>query len=466
MHQHVDGPQGCSPGAHDGFIDAPDQHNIPAAPSSPGGWWEALPLAFYSPKEGGDAKRTRIEGPDLVTLLNGHLGERLWWNEYGRSIVLDGEPLDDQDLSLAYLKLGCQGYKITKQDARDAFVLAALNRRRNTLHEFLLGVEEDPTIEPVDVRRLASRYLRPCDKDEPGPTLYDKFMLKTLMGAINRAFTPGCKFDYVAVLQGPQGCLKSTFWQMLFGKPYYGVFTGKIDSTDARLLLQRRLVLEFAEIDRYTRGTCVAETKAFLTAETDLIRAPYASNFADYPRPSISVGTCNEDAFLRDGTGNRRFWVIPIAVESQINLGMLGQEYLGIWKAAMAAWRGGELPYLTLVEEAQAKLDVQQFTEESVLMSTIDAFLRARPAQVWFNKHTIQEHVGGLDLRANAGQVDKQIKQAMLDLGWYEFRPRIEGRRPKVWCKTGCEKTVTESLLKGDPDVIKKTPEPPVRDRS
>lgn len=430
-----------------------EQNNSSTAQSSPGEWWDALPTGFFPDDKRGEPKRSKIEGPDLVVLLNGNLKERLWWNDYGKLIVLDGKPLEDLGLNLAYLKLGHRGYKIAKQDARDAFVQAALNRRRNTLHEFLLAVEADPTIQPADVQRLASRYLRPCDAIDPGPTLYDRFMLKTVVGAINRAFTPGCKFDYVTVLQGPQGCLKSTFWQRLFGEPYYGVFTGKIDSTDARLLLQRRWVLELAEIDRYTRGACVAETKAFLTAETDLVRAPYASTHADYPRPSITVASCNEDAFLRDGTGNRRFWVIPVAVGDQIDLGLLGREYLGIWKAAMAAWRGGELPYLTRLEEFQAGIDVQQFSEESPLLSAIDAFLRDRSPQVWFHKHTIQEHVGKMNLRVNAIQSDRQIKQAMQDLGWKEFRPRVEGRRPKVWCKWGYEEIVSQALRNNEPDV-------------
>ncbi|MCP9786013.1 hypothetical protein KBZ04_07105 [Cyanobium sp. N5-Cardenillas] len=390
-----------------------------------------------------------------MVMLNGNLKERLWWNDYGKLIILDGRPLEDQELSLTYIKLGHRGYKISKQDTRDAFIEAALNRRRHTLLEFLCAVETDPTVQSADVRRLATRYLRPGDEIEFGPTLYDKFMLKTLVGAINRAFHPGCKFDYVTVLQGPQGCLKSTFWQQLFGDQFCGVFTGRIYSTDARLLLQRRWVLELAEIDRYTKGACAAEIKAFLTAETDLVRPPYGSTHGDYPRPSITVASCNEGAFLKDDTGNRRFWVIPVDVAGQIDLGLLRSEHRGIWKAAMAAWRGGELPYLTQIEEAQANADVRQFAEESPLMSAIHAFLGARPDQVWFHKHTIQKHVGGQDLRVNAIQADRQIKKAMTDLGWFEFRPRVDDRRPKVWCKTGCEDIVTQSLRKGEADVPK-----------
>jgi predicted P-loop ATPase len=458
MLGHENGPGDSSlPGQERDFLLGEEHRST--AQSSTGDWWDALPSGYLSDNNTGEPKRSKIEGADLVDLLNGNLRERLWWNDYGKQIVLDGKQIDDQGLNLAYLKLGHRGYKIAKQDARDAFVQAALNRKRNTLHEFLLAVEANPAIQPADVQRLATRYLRPCDEFELGPTLYDRFMLKTLIGAINRAFAPGCKFDYVTVLQGPQGCLKSTFWQKLFGEMFCGVFTGKIDTADARLLLQRRWVLELAEIDRYTRGACAAEIKAFLTAETDLIRAPYASTHADYPRPSITVASCNEGAFLKDDTGNRRFWVIPVAVSSQIDLALLGREHLGIWKAAMAAWRAGERPYLTQIEEAQANVDVQQFAEESALLSAIDAFLRSKPAQVWFHKHTIQEHVGGLNLRVNAIQADRQIKQAMRELGWKDFRPRVEGRRPKVWCKSGFEDVASKSLRLGETDV----PKAPVR---
>jgi predicted P-loop ATPase len=427
---------------HDDFLDP-----LPKAL-----WWQALPDGFTRTESG--MKRTPCAGPDLVNMLNTHLGGRLWWNDYGQVIVLDDGPIDDSDLGLAYIDLGNRGWNIKKQDAKDAFVRAAKNNRRNTLLEFLNGAEDDPAIEPADVRRLASRYLRPCDAEEQEPTLYDKFMLKMLVGAIERAFNPGCKFDYVVVLQGRQGVRKSEFLKLLFGDPFYGIFSGKLTGADARLLLQKRWVLEIDEIDRYTRGTCVAENKSFLTAAVDIVRVPYGTAHQDFPRASICVGSCNEGAFLKDETGNRRFWVIPVDVDYQINLDMLRREHLGIWKAAMAAWRSGELPYLTEIDEAAANLDVQQFAEESPLMSAIFAFLNRRPGQVWFHKLTVQEHIGRLDLRVNTTQVDRQIKKAMEDLGWREFRPRIDnGSRPKIWCKVGCEEVASNSVKAGEPDL-------------
>ena len=81
---------------------------------------------------------------------------------------------------------------------------------------------------------------------------------------------------------------------------------------DERLKLHLTWFCEWAELESVFRRRDIAATKAFLSSDTDLVRAPYARKAEKMPRRSIIVGSTNEDQFLNDSTGNRRFWVVPV----------------------------------------------------------------------------------------------------------------------------------------------------------
>lgn len=129
-----------------------------------------------------------------------------------------------------------------------------------------------------------------------------------LMSMVARVFEPGCQMDYMLVLQGAQGAGKSSVLQVL-GGDYYGAGSFRIGDKDALQALQGRLIFNFNELDALSKSESTA-IKGFITERTDRFRPPYAKGFQAFPRNCVLTGDTNQGEFLRDATGDRRFWVV------------------------------------------------------------------------------------------------------------------------------------------------------------
>ena len=132
-----------------------------------------------------------------------------------------------------------------------------------------------------------------------------------LISLVARVFEPGCQMDYMLVLQGAQGAGKSSILQVL-GGDYYGAGSFRIGDKDSLQALQGRLIFNFNELDALSRSESTA-IKGFITERTDRFRPPYAKGFQSFPRNVVLTGDTNQGEFLRDATGDRRFWVVHCA---------------------------------------------------------------------------------------------------------------------------------------------------------
>lgn len=131
---------------------------------------------------------------------------------------------------------------------------------------------------------------------------------KFLIAAVRRIRRPGCKFDYLLVLEGFQGIGKSEALRRLFGDAWFSDdIPTDLSSKDAAMALMGVWGLELAEIDHLIR-TEVETIKAFLSRSVDRYRPPYGRAYVARPRQGVLVGTTNLDDYLRDSTGNRRIW--------------------------------------------------------------------------------------------------------------------------------------------------------------
>lgn len=180
---------------------------------------------------------------------------------------------------------------------------------------------------------------------------------KALAAAVGRAYDPGCKWDYMLVLEGDQGLGKSTFWEILAGREF---FTDSVTVEDmerpkvAAEKMQGKWITEVAEMDGIAKAS-VARLKSFLTTKADNYRAAYARRAAVYKRRGILVGTVNNlNGYLRDATGNRRFW--PVRVTSALDRDLLTPDYIGqVWAEAKAVYEAGEKLYLEGEADRQAE---------------------------------------------------------------------------------------------------------------
>jgi len=174
----------------------------------------------------------------------------------------------------------------------------------------------------------------------------------TMISAVARACEPGCKVDSMLILEGSQGCGKSTLIKVL--SPLSKLFSDtplKIGDKDSYLQLQGKLFYEISEMSSILKAN-TNETKAFLSASVDTFRVPYAQNTIDYPRRNIFIGTTNDQDYLNDATGGRRYLPISVGTVDIDSVELIKDQ---IWAEAYYRYRNGEQWHLTSEMEEIAK---------------------------------------------------------------------------------------------------------------
>ena len=238
-----------------------------------------------------------------------------------------------------YLNKGYGVYAPTK--TKDALLAVASERAYHPVKEYLDALPEWDGVKRTDT--LLTDYLGAED------SAYTRAVIrKTLAAAVARIYQPGTKFDSVLILNGPQGIGKSTLFARLAG----AWFSDSLTLTDMRdksgpEKLQGYWILELGELAGMKK-TDVETVKSFLSRVDDKYRASYGLNVESHPRQCVIVGSTNtESGFLRDITGNRRFWPVRVNGESvrkpwQIS----GEEVLQVWAEAKTVYENGERLYL------------------------------------------------------------------------------------------------------------------------
>lgn len=207
---------------------------------------------------------------------------------------------------------------------------------------------------------------------------------KSFTAAVARAMTPGCKFDNMLILAGPQGVGKST----LIDKMSHGWFNDSIrtfEGKEASELLQGVWLVEIAELDAFRR-TDIARIKQFLSLRADRYRAAYGRHVKELPRCCVFFGTCNEMEFLQDTTGNRRFWPVDVMTDTptkSVFTDLTDAVINQLWAEAKARWQLGETLYLTGALESEAKIKQEEHREASVREGLIMEFAERQVPSDW-----------------------------------------------------------------------------------
>jgi predicted P-loop ATPase len=181
------------------------------------------------------------------------------------------------------------------------------------------------------------------------------FGRKVLMAAVRRVRTPGCKFDFILVLEGEQGIGKSTMLRILAGEANFSdnEILG-LDKREQQEAVQGVWIYEIAELDGIHKSE-VTKVKLFASKTVDSARPVYGRSKVDRPRRAIFVATTNEDTYLRDTTGNRRFWPVKVG---RIDLTGITRDRDQLWAEAAVAEASGEP--LTISEELWSAAADQQ----------------------------------------------------------------------------------------------------------
>lgn len=176
-----------------------------------------------------------------------------------------------------------------------------------------------------------------------------------LISAVARVMQPGCKADHVLVLEGPQGKGKSTALRALAGHEWFTDEMADLGSKDAAMQTRGVWIVELSELDQLNRGE-VSRIKAFITRTVDRFRPPYGRRVIEAPRECVFAGTVNNSEYLKDDTGNRRFWPVEIV---SIDLDSLKRDRDQLWAEAFALWKSGQAWWLESPEVAAAAAEEQ-----------------------------------------------------------------------------------------------------------
>ena len=229
-----------------------------------------------------------------------------------------------------------------------------------------------------------------------------------LIGAVARALRPGCKMDTALVLVGPQGIGKSTLGHILAYGEWFSDALPPVHSKDASDHLRGLWLIEFGEMAAARRAE-IEDFKAFMTRTEERFRPAYGRFEISYPRRNVFFGTSNKDAFLRDETGNRRFW--PVTVTS-LDIARLEADRDQLWAEAVHAFDAGERWHLTDDESRLALVQQNAFTMVDERAEELSRKLMGR------QKTTALECLDLLGFQQRGKAQQKEVTDMLKSLGW------------------------------------------------
>lgn len=185
---------------------------------------------------------------------------------------------------------------------------------------------------------------------------------KYLISAMARTFDPGCKVDTMLILQGYQGDKKSTILSELAGEDYFTDHIESIQDKDGRMQLQGPMIIEFSELDAFSKKERSA-IKAFITTRIDRFRPPYAKSLVAVKRRCVFAGTTNDKEFLQDQTGGRRFWPVETG---KLDIDGIKKNREQILAEAVHRYKAGEKWWLSDEMEIEAKKKQEEVREKDI----------------------------------------------------------------------------------------------------
>lgn len=262
---------------------------------------------------------------------------------------------------------------------------------------------------------------------------------KTLCAAVRRIYEPGCKFDNILVLSGPQGIGKSTLLSRL-GMGWFSDSLTVSDMNDktAAEQLQGHWLIEIGEMAGMKKAE-LEKVKAFLTRQDDKFRAAYGRRVSSHPRQCVFFGTTNEEGYLRDLTGNRRFWTVPVTGQGSRKPWELDQATLDqIWVEALLL-AGRESLYLDPELEGRAREAQREALERDDREGLVRAYLETPIPRDW-------------DRRDYGERVRWYLTPTLARSGETDLIPRERTSNLEIWCE--CFGEAKQRMSKKDSSAI------------
>ena len=255
-------------------------------------------------------------------------------------------------------------------------------------------------------------------------------------GMAKRIIKPGCKFDTVMILEGKQGCGKSTSLSIIGGK-WHLETTMKADNKDFFLQFKGKLIVEFSEGETMSR-TETKNMKAMISTQVDTYRAPYGRIMKDVPRRCIFAMSTNQDEYLKDESGNRRFFPVEVARE-QVDLVWLKENREQMFAEALyrvETLKESVYEYPSEATDHQQAKMVRSAFEDDIASWLCNPHIGGSKADIETDGFTIAQvwcyALGGDKARIRKSE-EMQIGLALKQLGFEKKRAMINGEQKMRW---------------------------------
>lgn len=346
----------------------------------PGNWVEQLDL-----DKAGNLKPT-IDNIKMILTFDEVLKGMSGYNEFDfKTAILKGVPwrkvkpgdvwTDADDAGLMHYLESVYGLYAPKK-TEEALEIVQQNNRFHPVREYLESLPEWD-----GVKRLENLFIDYLGADD---TEYVRTVTrKAFVAAVARIYRPGIKFDNMLTLVGPQGLGKSYILKVM-GREWYSDSLITVQGKEAYESLHGSWLLEMAELTAAKKAE-VEAVKHFISKQEDIYRAAYARRSMNYPRQCVFFGTTNDAEFLRDRTGNRRFW--PVEVGRQVIVkdifNELENDVEQIWAEAKYLFDNGESLYLDKRINDMAIEKQKEHTEQDSRQGLVEEFLEMELPVNW-----------------------------------------------------------------------------------
>ncbi|OJA21991.1 VapE domain-containing protein [Burkholderia ubonensis] len=330
------------------------------------------------------------------------------------------------------------GISVRPDIVMSAVLLVADATHFHDVREYLNGLEWDG-IERV--RAMPSKYLHVVDSE-----YVQLAFMKWMIAAVARVIEPGCKVDNVLILEGRQGWRKSTALKVLAGKQWFTDTPIQIGNKDTYAVMAGKWIIELAELDSLNK-TDSSAAKSFFATETDRFRNFYGKRATDVHRQCVFAGSVNFDAYLKDESGNRRYW--PLRCGGLVDIDGIARVRDQLWAEAVHLYREGVVWHVTEAERPLFEVEQAERYEGDVYEDVIGK-------QLEYAARTTMEEILRDVLRLDSSKwtlpEQRRIGKALKSLGWVRKREST-GSRGWFYVRDEHEpERVLEAVAAGDDD--------------
>jgi predicted P-loop ATPase len=333
--------------------------------------------------------------------------------ERGNPSFFKPRDVKDSDYTKVIKWLNQNGFPtVSKQVVIDCVEGLCEDNIISPVRHYLEGLKFDPVSDKSQLSTWMEIYLGVKPKTPEEEQYVRAVSRLSLIQAVARALSPGCKADSVPILEGGQGLGKSTALRALCGTEWFGDALPPMGTKDASDYLRGKWFIEFAEL-AYQRKADIETQKAFISKCEERFRPAYGREEIFHPRTCVFWGTTNRTDYLKDETGNRRF--LPVRV-TQVDIEGLKANRDKLWAEAVHYYRAGENYWLEGKLSKYAEQQANERFEEDPWIEVINEKLSS--SEEVSLRGAIEECFVGIDAQNITQQMTRRMSVCLQMAGW------------------------------------------------